>query len=112
MTYERLYKCSATIFFDGNRKEMGLISYNTRIFTINLNSKNGFAVMWLYPSITSKKHIRKFGEWCCKNCFGYTAEAVRYMYKWGITRNAHFVYYDLQTGEAKEITKDKALSLL
>lgn len=111
MTYENLYSCSATIFFDVNRKEMGLISYNTRVFTINL-SKDCFAVMWLYPSITSKQHIRKFGEWCCKNNFGFTGEAVRYMYKWGMTRNARFVYYDLQTGEIKEISKDEALRLL
>lgn len=111
MTYKNLYSCFATIFFDKHNEEMGLISYNTRIFTVKF-SGNGVAVMWLYPSITSKQHIRKFGEWCCENGFGNTAEAVRYMYKWGMTRNAHFVYYDCQTGECKEITKDEALSLL
>lgn len=112
MTYEKLYNCSATIFFDSRISQMGLLSYNTRVFTINFDAINGFAVMWLYPSITSKQHIRKFGEWCCENGFGYTAEAVRYMYKWGMTRHAHFVYYDCQTGDAKEITKEEALSLL
>lgn len=108
MKYQRLYCCSADIFFDANRGEMGLLSYNTRVFTTKIR----YAVMWLYPSITSKRHIRKFGEWCCENGFGITAEAVRYMYRWGMTRHAHFVYYDCQTGEAKEITKDEALSLL
>ena len=112
MTYEKLYYCSATVFFDSNHKEIGLISYNTRIFNINLHPVIGFALMWLYPSNTSKQHIRKFGEWCRENGFGYTGEAVRYMYKWGMTRKAHFVYYDLQSGECKEISKDKALKLL
>lgn len=112
MTYENLHYCLATIFFDSHHKQMGLLSYNSRIFTINLNMVNGFAVMWLYPSTTSKRHIRKFAEWCCENGFGFTAEAVRYMYKWGMTRNARFVYYDFQTGEAKEITKEEAFRLL
>lgn len=111
MKYKNLYNCSATIFFDMYNEEMGLISYNTRIFTIKF-SGNGVAVMWLYPSITSKQHIGKFVEWCCENGLGNTAEAVRYMYKWGITRNARFVYYDFQTGEAKEISKEEALRLL
>ena len=111
MKYKKLYSCSAHIFFDINRSEMGLISYNTRVFTCNL-SENAFAVMWLYPSNTSKQHIRKFGDWCSQNCFGYTAEALRYMYKWGMYRNARFVYYDLQTGEIKELPKDEALRLL
>lgn len=110
MTYKNLYYCSATIFFDGHNKEMGLLSYNTRVFTINF--QKGVAVMCLYPSITSKQHIRKFGEWCCENGFGNTAEAVRYMYKWGMTRNARFIYYDFQTGEAKEITQEEAFRLL
>lgn len=112
MIYEKLYSCSATVFLDSVHKEMGLISYSTRIFTINLELLKGFAVMWLYPSITSKQHIRKFGKWCCENNFGTTGEAVRYMYKWGRTRNARFVYYDLQTGDIKEISKDEALRLL
>ena len=112
MTYKKLYNCSATVFFDGNHTEMGLISYSTRIFTINLDPLKGFAVMWLYSSITSKQHIRKFGEWCCENNCMFTGRAVRYMYKWGMTRNARFVYYDLQTGEIKEISKDEAFRLL
>lgn len=111
MKYQRLYRCSAHIFFDDNRSEIGLISYNTRVFTTSL-SNFSYAVMWLYPTITSKRHIRKFCDWCCENRYGYIAEAVRYMYKWGLTRNAYFVYYDFQTGDIKKITKEEALRLL
>lgn len=111
MTYEKLKSCKAVVFFDANRREMGLISYSTRVFTIRL-TVSGYAVMWLYPSLTSKQHIRKFIEWCTYNMCGYTSEVAKDMYKWGIARKAHFVYYDLQIGECKEISKDEALKLL
>lgn len=53
-----------------------------------------FFVLFLYPSVTSKSHIRKYVKWLKENSFDYTAKIVERMYRIGISNKSTFVVYD------------------
>lgn len=82
----RLYKCSATC------STSDLFSYNTRLFWINYP----YYILYLYPSNTSKMHIRKFIQWLHDNDYDTHACIVRHMYNLGIKHKKPFVVYDLR----------------
>ena len=82
----RLYKCSATC------STHDLISYNTRLFW----SDYPYYILYLYPSNTSKLHIRKFIQWLHDNDYVTHADMVQHMYNLGIKHKKLFVVYDLR----------------
>ena len=51
---KRLYHCSA--YYDGN----GLVSYNTRVITIERVQDGTKVTLYNYRSITTLSHIRKY----------------------------------------------------
>lgn len=53
----RLYKCSATC------STSDLFSYNTRLFWVDYP----YYILHIYPSNTSKMHIRKYIQWLHDN---------------------------------------------
>ena len=81
----RLYKCSATC------STSDLFSYNTRLFWIDYP----YYILYLYPSNTSKMHIRKYIQWLHANDYAPLADIVRHMYNLGIKHKKPFVVYDL-----------------
>ena len=81
----RLYKCSATC------STSDLFSYNTRLFWIDYP----YYILYLYPSNTSKMHIRKYIQWLHDNDYAPLADIVRHMYKLGIKYKKSFVVYNL-----------------
>ena len=81
----RLYHCSATC------STRDLISYNTRLFWVDYP----YYILYLYPSNTSKMHIRKFIQWLHANYYDMRADIVQYMYNLGIKHKKLFVVYDL-----------------
>lgn len=60
----RLYNCNADCTANTLR------SYNTYVFWVK---GTRFFVLFLYPSVTSKSHIRKYVKWLKENSFDYTA---------------------------------------
>lgn len=85
----RLYKCSATC------TTRTLISYNTRLFWID----SPYYILYLYPSNTSKMHIRKFIQWLHDNDYDTRADIVQHMYNSGIKYKKPFVVYDVIAGK-------------
>ena len=81
----RLYKCSATC------STSDLFSYNTRLFWIDYP----YYILYLYPSNTSKMHIRKYIQWLYENDYAPLAGIVQHMYNLGIKSKKLFVIYDL-----------------
>lgn len=81
----RLYKCRATC------STSDLFSYNTRLFWIDYP----YYILYIYPSNTSKMHIRKYIQWLHGNDYTPLADIVRYMYNLGIKYKKPFVVYDL-----------------
>lgn len=81
----RLYHCSATC------SACNLVSYNTRLFWVDYP----YYILYLYPSNTSKLHIRKYVEWLHDNDYVKRADIVQYMYDLGIEHKKLFVVYDL-----------------
>lgn len=82
----RLYNCSATC------STRDLISYNTRLFWVDYP----YYILYLYPSNTSKMHIRKFIQWLYENDYVTRAGIVQHMYNLGIKSKNPFVVYDLR----------------
>lgn len=80
----RLYNCNAYC------TARILRSYNTYVFWI----RGTRFVLFLYPSVTSKSHIRKYVKWLKENSFDYTAKIVERMYRIGISNKSTFVLYD------------------
>lgn len=81
----RLYKCSATC------STSDLFSYNTRLFWID----GTYYILYIYPSNTSKMHIRKYIKWLHDNDCDALADIVRHMYNLGIKYKRSFVVYNL-----------------
>ena len=82
----RLYNCNATCSL------CNLVSYNTRLFWDDYP----YYILYLYPSNTSKMHIRKFIQWLHDNDYDTHACIVRHMYNLGIKHKKLFVVYDLR----------------
>ena len=82
----RLYKCSATC------STSDLFSYNTRLFWISYP----YYILYIYPSNTSKMHIRKYIQWLHDNDYAPLADIVRHMYNLGIKYKKPFVVYALR----------------
>lgn len=80
----RLYKCSATC------STSDLFSYNTRLFWIDYP----YYILHIYPSNTSKMHIRKYIQWLHDNDYAPLADIVRHMYNLGVKYKKLFVVYD------------------
>lgn len=80
----RLYNCNATC------SARDLFSYNTRIFWDDVS----YYILYIYPSNTSKMHIRKYIQWLHDNNYDTQADIVRHMYNVGIKAKKHFVVYD------------------
>ena len=81
----RLYNCSAECSI------CDLFSYNTRLFWIDYP----YYILYIYPSNTSKLHIRKYIKWLHDNDYAPLADIVRHMYNLGIKHKKLFVVYDL-----------------
>ena len=84
----RLYKCSATC------STSDLFSENTRLFWIDYP----YYILYIYPSNTSKLHIRKYIKWLHDNDYAPLADIVRHMYNLGIKYKKSFVVYNLSAG--------------
>lgn len=80
----RLYNCNATCSI------CNLVSYNTRLFW----SDYPYYILYIYPSNTSKMHIRKFIQWLHDNDYDTHAGIVQHMYNLGIKHKKPFVVYD------------------
>lgn len=89
----RLYKCSATC------STTDLFSYNTRIFWIDYP----YYILHIYPSNTSKMHIRKYIQWLHENDYFTRADIVRNMYNLGIKYKKLWVAYNLSADEYKVV---------
>lgn len=81
----RLYKCSATC------STSDLFSYSTRLFWID----HPYYILYIYPSNTSKLHIRKYIKWLHENDHAPLAAIVQNMYNLGIKYKKSFVVYNL-----------------
>ena len=81
----RLYNCNATC------RISELVSYNTRLFWFDYPHY----ILYLYPSNTSKMHIRKYIQWLHDNDYAPLADIVWHMYKLGIKYKKSFVVYNL-----------------
>lgn len=81
----RLYNCNATCSI------WDLVSYNTRLFC----DDGTHYILYIYPSNTSKMHIKKYIQWLLDNGYEMRAGIVQYMYNLGIEHKKLFVVYDL-----------------
>lgn len=79
----RLYNCNATCSI------RDLVSYNTRLFWI----EGTYYILYIYPSNTSKMHIRKYIQWLHDNDCDAQADIVQHMYNLGIKSKKTFVVY-------------------
>ena len=79
----RLYKCNATC------STSDLFSYDTRLFWID----GTYYILYIYPSNTSKMHIRKYIKWLHDNDCDALADIVQHMYNLGIKSKKPFVIY-------------------
>lgn len=89
----RLYNCNATCSI------CELVSYNTRLFWFDYPHY----ILYLYPSNTSKLHIRKFIQWLHENDYDTLAAIVQHMYNLGIKSKKPLVVYDLISDEYKSV---------
>lgn len=81
----RLYNCNATC------STSDLFSYNTRLFWID----GTYYILYMYPSNTSKMHIRKYIKWLHDNDWDAQADIVQHMYNLGIKSKHPFVVYSV-----------------
>jgi len=89
----RLYNCSAEWSI------CDLVSYNTRLFWVDYP----YYILYLYPSNTSKMHIRKFIKWLYENDYDTHAGMVQHMYNLGIKYKKPYVVYDVVTDKYKVV---------
>ena len=89
----RLYNCSATC------RSRILVSYDTRLFWVDYP----YYILYLYPSNTSKMHIRKFIQWLDEDGYITRAGIVRHMYNLGIKSKKPFVVYDLRDDQYEAV---------
>lgn len=89
----RLYKCNATCSTND------LFSYNTRLFWIDYP----YYILHIYPSNTSKMHIRKYIQWLHANDYAPLADIVRHMYNLGIKYKKLWVVYNLPADDYKVV---------
>lgn len=85
----RLYHCSATC------SVRNLVSYDTRLFWVDYP----YYILYLYPSNTSKLHIRKYVQWLYENDYVKRAGIIHHMYHLGIKYKKPFVVYALRDGK-------------
>ena len=88
----RLYNCNATC------SARNLVSYGIRLFWVVYP----YYILYLYPSNTSKMHIRKFIQWLHEH-YDTHAAIVQHMYNLGIKSKKPFVIYDLISDEYKAV---------
>lgn len=79
----RLYNCNATCSI------WDLVSYNTRLFWTD----GTYYILYIYPSNTSKMHIRKYIQWLHDNNYDAQADIVQHMYNLGIKAKKLYVVY-------------------
>lgn len=79
----RLYNCNATCSI------WDLVSYNTRLFWVD----GTYYILYIYPSNTSKMHIRKYIQWLHDNNYDAQADIVQHMYNLGIKAKKPYVVY-------------------
>lgn len=89
----RLYHCNATCSI------RDLISYNTRLFWVDYP----YYILYLYPTNTSKMHIRKYIQWLHDNGYEMRAGIIEYMYDLGIEHKKLFVVYDLMADQYEAV---------
>ena len=89
----RLYNCSAECSI------CDLVSYKTRLFWFDYP----YYILYLYPSNTSKMHIRKFIQWLHAHACDTHAAIVQDMYNLGIKYKKPFVIYDLIADKYKAV---------
>ncbi len=82
----RLYHCSATC------STRNLVSYDTRLFWVDYP----YYILYLYPSNTSKLHIRKYIQWLHDNDYVMRAGIIQHMYYLGVKYKKPFVVYALR----------------
>lgn len=82
----RLYHCSATC------SARNLVSYDTRLFWVDYP----YYILYIYPSNTSKLHIRKYVKWLHDNDYVTRAGIIQHMYYLGIKYKKPFVVYALR----------------
>lgn len=88
---KNLYNCSATC--DSNK----LNSYNTTV--CYYDSENEKIYLYLYRSMTTLSHIRKYVKWLNEKYLSKRANIIEAMYNYGIRFNVSHVEYDCKTGE-------------
>lgn len=93
----RLYKCRAIC------STSYLFSYNTRLFWIDYP----YYILYIYPSNTSKLHIRKYIQWLHDNYYDPLAAIVRHMYNLGIKYKKSFVVYNLSADTYEVVDVDR-----
>lgn len=84
---KKLYSCNARC------GERTLISYNTRLFW--MNSERSYAMLWRYPSSTSKYHIGKYADWLEKRGHKKYADVVRLLYNNCRDNKQDVAFYDI-----------------
>ena len=89
----KLYNCSATC------RACILVSYDTRLFWVDYP----YYILYLYPSNTSKMHIRKFIQWLDEDGYITRAGIVRHMYNLGIKSKKPFVVYNLRDNQYEAV---------
>lgn len=82
----RLYKCNARC------SASNLVSYDTCLFWVDYP----YYILYLYPSNTSKLHIRKYIQWLNDNGYFKRAGIVQHMYHLGMDSKKPFVVYALR----------------
>ena len=88
---KNLYNCSATC--DYNK----LNSYNTTV--CYYDSEKEKIYLYLYRSMTTLSHIRKYVKWLNEKHLSKRANIIEAMYNYGIRFNVSYVEYDCKTGE-------------
>lgn len=89
----RLYHCNATCSI------RDLISYSTRLFWVDYP----YYILYVYPTNTSKMHIRKYIQWLLDNGYEMRADIIQHMYDLGIEQKKLFVVYDLMADQYEAV---------
>lgn len=87
---KNLYNCTATC--DYNK----LNSYNTTV--CYYDSEKEKIYLYLYRSMTTLSHIRKYVKWLYEKNLPSRARIIEAMYNYGIRFNVSYIEYDYKTG--------------
>ena len=89
----QLFKCNA------QATAVSLISYDTKLFWVDYP----YYILYLYPSSTSKAHIRKYVKWLRDREYYIHAELVDNMYNIGLKYKKRYVVYDAESNKYKAV---------